>query len=447
MRGQIHPRQGGSFGSPFALAAAATMAAVLAGCGSNFAPAPGRAPSPVAAVAGATTPATATEQLIATTQAHLRVAPDDVQSIDTLAAAYLQRVREVGDPSYYDKADSLLRSALALSPKDAEATLLSGTLALARHHFLDGLSWGQRAAALDPSGAEPLGVITDAEVELGRYDAAVASVQRMVDLRPDLASYSRVSYLRELHGDVDGAIAAMQLAVTAGGPVPENVAYVQVLLGNLYFNRGDLAGAEAQYQAALRADPGYVNAVAALARLRAAQRRWTESVALYRQAILVYPLPQYVIGLGDALSASGDATGAAQQYDLAVAEQRLQEASGVDVDQELALFEADHRRDLTGALAAAQRAVRDRPSVQSADALAWTLFQSGDARDALPVSQQAHRLGTRDALMFFHSGMIEAALGMTTQARSDLSTALAINPDFSVLQSGVARAALEALPR
>jgi len=415
----------------------------MVACGSSATPV--THPTPVAEVAAATT---GTEQLISTTQAHLRAAPNDVQAMDTLAGAYLQRVREVGDPSYYAKADDLLASALRIFPRDSGATLLSGTLALARHRFSDALGWGQRAAALDPHGAGPLGVITDANVELGRYDDAVAAVQQMVDIRPDLASYSRVSYLRELHGDVDGAISAMQLAVTAGGPVPENVAYVQVLLGNLYFNRGDLAGAEKQYLAALQQDPGYVNASAALARVRAAQGRLSEAITLYRSSVSTYPLPQYVIALGDVLDSSGDATGAAQQYDLAAAEdQLLAGTGGVDVDQELALFDADHKRDLANAVAAAQRAVRDRPSVQSADVLAWTLYQSGDLHAALDATQTAHRLGTHDALMFFHTGMIEAGLGMTAQARADLTTALGINPYFSLLQSGLARTTLEGLSR
>jgi tetratricopeptide (TPR) repeat protein len=429
---------------------ASALGIALVACGGG-----GDAAGPTAAAAHQQTPAaasgvkaTSTEQLIAATQAHLRIAPGDVQALDTLAAAYLQRVREVGDPSFYAKADDLLGSALRLSPNDGEATLLSGSLALARHRFTDALAWGQKAAALDPHGAGPLGVITDAQVELGRYDDAVITVQHMVDVRPDLASYSRVSYLRELHGDTDGAITAMRMAVTAGGPVAENVAYVQVLLGNLSFNRGDLAAAEEQYQAALRQDPGYVNAEAALARVRAAQGRLGEATTLYRSAVSAYPLPQYVIALGDVLTASGDVQGAAQQYDLAAAEQRLLSSTGgVDVDQELALFDADHHRDLPGALAAAQRAMRDRPSVQSADALAWTLFQGGDPRAALDATRSAHRLGTRDALFFFHTGMIEAALGMNAPARDDLSTALSINPFFSVLQSGVARATLEGLSR
>lgn len=425
--------------SPVVLGVLGLLAAVLVGCGGNSAAGSAKA---------AQTPAAgSTEQVITATQSRLRSSPNDVQALDTLAAAYLQRVRETGDPSWYAKADSLLASALHLSPNDAGATLLSGSLALSRHRFADALQWGRRAAALDPNAAGPLGVVTDALVELGRYDEALAAVQQMVDRRPDLASYSRVSYLRELHGDVDGAISAMQMAITAGGALPENVAYCEVLLGNLFFNRGDLADAEAQYDAALRDDPGYVHATAALARVRAAQSRWSEAISLYRDAVAVYPLAQYVIALGDTLAASGDTQGAAQQYDLAAAEEQLLSAGGgVDVDQELALFDADHRRNLDEGLAAAQRAMRDRPSVQSADVLAWTRFQRGDLGAALDASRLAHRLGTRDALFFFHSGMIEAALHMTAQARGDLQTALAINPDFSVLQGSVARSTLEGLP-
>jgi len=58
-----------------------------------------------------------------------------------------------------------------------------------------------------------VGVITDAQIELGRYSESVETLQSMVDLHPDMSSYSRVSYLRELHGDISGAIDMMQRAV------------------------------------------------------------------------------------------------------------------------------------------------------------------------------------------------------------------------------------------
>jgi len=140
------------------------------------------------------------DQVIARDQARLRQNPSDWKSVDELAGAYLQKVREVGDPSYYPKVDALLGSALRHDPADTEAATLMGTLTLARHQFMDALSWGNKAHALNPYASRPLGVISDAQTQLGRYDEAVASLQQMVNLRPDLSSYSRVSYLRELYG-------------------------------------------------------------------------------------------------------------------------------------------------------------------------------------------------------------------------------------------------------
>ena len=386
-----------------------------------------------------------TDDVIARDQARLRQQPDDWKSIDDLAAAYLQKVREVGDPSYYPKVETLLKQALAHDPDDADAATSMGLLALARHEFVGALQWGNRARQLDPAGARPLGIIGDAQIELGRYAQAVQTFQTMVDRRPDLSSYARVSYARELFGDVDGAISAMKQAVEAGGPSPENSAYTRVLLANLYFNSGRLAEAEAEHRRALFDDPRYAYALAGLARVEAARGHYGPAIERYRQAVETYPLPDFVIGLGDAYAAAGDQHRAAQTYDLAAAEQQLYRANGVDLDAELALFDADHRRDLPGALAAAGRAIAARPSVRSADTLAWTLYQAGDDAAALAASSQAIRLGTKDAGMYFHQGMIEARLGQASAARADLQTALRVNPYFSVLWSPVARQTLASL--
>lgn len=391
-----------------------------------------------------TVAASPTDGLIARNQALLRKAPNDTTAMAALAAGYLQKVREVGDPAYYPKAEALLDSALKLRPDDGEALLQMGALSLGRHRFRAALEWGRRAVALDPYSARALGVAGDAEVELGRYDEAFATFQRMVDLRPDLSSYARVSYARELTGDADGAIEAMRAAIAAGGPAPENVAYTQVLLGNLYFDRGALDQAEAAYRAAQAGFAGYVPAQAGLARVLAARSRYSQAAALYRRAVDLNPAPDYVIALGEVSAAAGDADGARRAFELAVAQQRLFAANGVDLDREQALFEADHG-DQVAALAAARRAMADRPSVYSADALAWALYRTSDLTAALEASRQARRLGTRDALMLFHAGAIEAGLGLRDQARAHLAQALTINPHFSVLHAPEARQALTVL--
>lgn len=390
-------------------------------------------------------PGAATDARITQDQARLKAQPESNAASWDLAAAYLQKVREVGDPSYYAKADELLQAVLKRDPEHFEATVLTGQLLLARHEFRKALEVGQRARGLDPYVTPPLAVIVDAEVELGMYTAAADDAQKMVNLHPDLSSYSRVSYIRELKGDVDGAIEAMRSAVIAGGSVPENTAYVQVLLGTLYFNRGDLEAAEKQYRLVLVGYPDYVHAVAGQAAVAAARGDLSSAVKLYRKAVDIYPLPQYVIALGDAYAAAADTVNAGRTYDLAAAEQTLYQSAGVDLDQELALFDADHQRDQQNARGVAERAVADRPSVTSFDVYSWVLYQAGDFPAALAASRRAHSLGTRDALFYFHTGMIESRLGMTREARDDLGTALSINPHFSLLHAPEARRELARL--
>ena len=176
----------------------------------------------------------------------------------------------------------MLDTALRRDPDNVGALSGLGTLALARHQFRLGLSSGIARTASPPRCSQPYFVIVDAEVELGRYRDAGTTLQRLIDLRPTLASYARVSYFRELHGDLPGAIGAMQLAVSAGGATPENLAYVQTLLGNLEFDRGQLAAAEPNYRDAPLSFPYYVPAIAGLAKTAAAAGELGAAIADYR---------------------------------------------------------------------------------------------------------------------------------------------------------------------
>ena len=175
----------------------------------------------------------------------------------------------------------------------------------------------------------------------------------MVDLKPTLASYARVSYLRELHGDLDGAVSAMRRAVAAGGPAPETVASVQALLGGLELARGRLGAARAAYRAALAGVPALPAAHAGLARLAAARGDLPGAIAAWRRLTERLPLPEYVTGLGEAELAAGRRPAARRDLALLGAQERLLAAAGVNTDAELAIFEADH--------GSARRAVAARP--------------------------------------------------------------------------------------
>jgi tetratricopeptide (TPR) repeat protein len=280
---------------------------------------------------------------------------------------------------------------------------------------------------------------------LGCYDEAVKTLQAMVDLRPDLSSYSRISYLRELHGDTEGALEMMQLAVDSGTPGSENTAWVRTQLANLYFNTGNVDQAGLEYQRTLQQRPDYVYALAGLGRVRAAQGEVDEAIQLLNQTVGIMPIPEFVITLGDLYQVSGQEEMADQQYQLLATIEKLHRANGVDMDMETALFNADHDRNLKETLALAREAYANRPSIHGADALAWALYKTGNYDEAQKYSEEALQLGTKDALKYFHAGMIALKLGDQTQARENLDQALTLNPHFSILYADEARKTFESL--
>ncbi|MDQ3769037.1 MAG: tetratricopeptide repeat protein, partial [Actinomycetota bacterium] len=323
-------------------------------------------------------------------------ASEGATSLAQQGDAELQRARESADPGPGQRAEALFRRALELAPRNVDATIGMGTLALARHDFSGALRYGEAAHRLAPGLARPYTVLVDAQVELGDYEAASRSLQEMIDLRPNLASYARVSFFRELHGDLDGATEAMALAVSAGGQVPENVAYVQTLLGDLEATRGEEGAARRAYETALAQVPGYMPARSGLAGLDATAGRLDEAIAAYRQIVQSQPLPEYAIALGEAQRAAGRSASARETFALVDAQLRLLADQGENTDTERAFFEADHGADRQRAVDLARRGWRAAPSVHAADAMSWTLTRAGDPEQGLAWARRALKLGWRD---------------------------------------------------
>ena len=376
--------------------------------------------------------------LVLRLQQHLRQSPDDAASHALLGLAYEQRARETGDSAYYPRADIVLRRALALDDENATAYSGLASLALSRHRFGEALVLARRARELAPTEARTLGAVGDALVELGRYREAFSTFDELARLKPGLPAYARVSYARELRGDRRAAIAAMRLAAETAVPGSEAAAWTSLHLGKLYASGGDHTSAERQFRIALAHVPGYAAAFDGLASVEAARKRLPRAISFERRAVATVPLPQYVAQLGDLLQRAGRPRAAARQYAVVSAIDRIQRANGVRTDLELALFHIDHGHGLAEATQQALDAFRARPSVDAADVVAWGLARTDGCAEARHYSKLALRLGTQDALKFFHRGMIERCLGNTGAARLWLRRAIDLNPDFSPLWSPAA---------
>ena len=408
----------------------ATLVAALAasGCAGAGQGRGDRPATPFVAVDPAS--ASPTDRAIATAQARLKQRDDDDGARLALAQAFLQKAREVGDPTYYTRAGGLLAVAANGREDDPAVLVAQGALALARHDFTDALELGGRARRRAPGNQGALGVTVDALNELGRYDEALAATQAMADARPDLASLARVSYARELRGDLPGAITAMTQAAQAGAGTGENLAYIEVQLGGLLLSSGDLAGARAAYTRADQAFPGFALARAGQARVLVAQGRFAEAADLLGQVVRQLPAAEHAIAHAEALRAAGRPDEADEAEALVGAIAALYRANGVDVDLELALFEANVRPG-DRAVDQARRAARRRPSVAGRDALAWALFTAGRVDEAAEEMDRALALGSVDPLLRYHAAAIAMDRGRRQEAGEHLSVVLASNPRFS----------------
>src|SRR5215210_3809753 len=211
--------------------------------------------------------------------------PDDKKSQLALAALYIQEARITGDHMYYDGAAmQQVNNVLNNDPNNFDALTYKTLVYLSQHHFADALEVAQKAKAINPYNAFIYGLMADANVEMGNYTKAVENCDDMVSIRPDIRSYSRISYLREIYDDYPGAIDAMNRAVEAGMPGDEGTAWARVQLGHLYENTGDLKRAEMQYTIALDERPEYAYALAGMAHIATANKDYAKGVQYYLKA-------------------------------------------------------------------------------------------------------------------------------------------------------------------
>ncbi len=401
---------------------------------------------------------TGTNQAIHTAQLTAARNPKDAQAYAALGAAYFQRARETGDVADYQLAEDSLNRSLDFDSTDFSADTALETMAevcMGEHRFSDALHYAQKALSLGTGDVSPFAIVGDAYADMGEYDKAAAAYARLTprDMtlapRAAYARDSRLSYLKFIYGDTHSAISLMKTAITEGAEAQlqsENLAWLYYELGEYQVQAGDAASADSAYLQALSIHPGDYRALAALGKLRANHGRYAEAIVLYQRAIAVVPMPLFISELGDLYAKSGDQAEAEKQYALVKYIGLLGHINQVLHNRDLALFDADHDRNLGEALDLAQKELEVRHDVYTWDALAWAFYKKGRLTEAAEASEKALKFGTRDSLLLFHAAMISEGLGHREQARDEMRTSpLQINPHFHLIYANTAQQTLATL--
>ncbi|GAB3634850.1 hypothetical protein GCM10027422_04400 [Hymenobacter arcticus] len=368
--------------------------------------------------------------------AKLRTDPNDQKSRLLLAEAYMQEGRVTGNHPYYDAAAmQLLQEVLKTDPENFEALCCQASLSLTQHHFSQGLALAEQAQAINPQSGYVYGLLTDANVELGRYDQAVKMADKMNQVRPDLTAYTRVSYLREIHGDMPGAIQAMDMAVKAGYNGLEQTEWSRVALGHLYEVSGQLDKAQGYYEQALAMRPNYAYALAGLARVAAAHKDYATAIKnlnLARATVKDYAFTDELVDVYRLNNQPAEAEKMAQESVEMLADAAKQandnEELGHYTDRELA-YAYLKTNELDKALEHAKIEYARRPdNIDVNETLAWVYYKRGNFAEALKYMTVARRTNSQNPVLLCRAGLILTKTGKVAEGQALITKALETAP-------------------
>jgi tetratricopeptide (TPR) repeat protein len=369
----------------------------------------------------------------------LKKDPSNAKSSLALVAIFVQEARVTGNYVYYDKAAmKYVNDVLRKDSTNFDALTFKALIYLSQHHFADGLAIAEKARGINPYNSFIYGLVVDGNVEMGNYDSAVANSDKMVSVRPDLRSYSRISYLREIYGDYPGAIEAMKMALAAGAPGDEGTEWTRIQLGHLYENTGDLISAKMHYTIALSERPGYAYALAGLARISLASKDYASAISYYEKAdaaVADYSVKEELV---EAYKLAGQKE-MADAVSNAVVESMTKDAQsgrndeniGHYADRELAyayLKISNYGKALDHALLEYNR----RPeNIDVNETVAWVYYCKGEYAKALPYLKVALKTNSKNPTLLCHAGLIYERVGEKALAKNFLQAALQSNPNIA----------------
>ena len=347
-----------------------------------------------------------------------------------LAQLFLQEARITGrHHEYVPEARATLDEALRIAPGNFDATITKASMEMTLHQFPEAKRLALQAIERNGYSAFAYGVLCDAHVELGEYAEAVEASDKMLAIRPDLRSYARASYLREIHGDPKGAVEAMEMAADAGAPGMEDRSWALYNLGTLFLNQGKLDTAAYIFNGILEERPNYPYALSGLASVRSAKGDYPGAIELLVKATRLSPEHLFVEQLSDIYLAMGSKAEAGTLERQALEAYRTHEQGGWNIDREYAAYCGNHDIDLAGALERAERDYKSRPNnIDANDTYAWLLYKNGRAGEAVPHAEAALRLGTEHPMVHYHAGMIYLAAGKGAEGARELRHAMKYNP-------------------
>ncbi|MBK7871430.1 MAG: hypothetical protein IPJ74_12515 [Saprospiraceae bacterium] len=368
--------------------------------------------------------------------AKIKANPKNYDARLNLAELFMQEARISGEHGhYFPAALTIVNAVLNENPEQGlkyRAMLDKASVLLSLHQFAEAKKIGEEAVKLNPYDAGIYGVLVDANVELGNYEEAVKMSDKMISVRPDIRSYSRISYLREIHGQPEGSIEAMKLAVSAGYPGLEQTEWARLVLGNLYKNYGYLDSAEIQYNIALSMRPNYPFAVAALADVEALKGNETKAKELLEKACTLIPEVGFYVDLAKMEKEKGNTERAKKLTNEILVMLADDEASGHMMSLEYAEVYMDLLDNMNKALEYAKKEYAARPdNIDVNKSLAVIYYRKGDYNKSNEHLIKALKTKSKNPELLCLEGLLMLKNSANIEGKQLIRQAFSSNPNLN----------------
>jgi tetratricopeptide (TPR) repeat protein len=364
-----------------------------------------------------------------------------------LAALYMDRARETGLEEDVLRAEQLARASLAARTQhNASAFATLATTLLAQHRFIDARDVARQLVAGEPGVGGHEALLGEIELELGDYAAADRRFGALGDSVRRLGIAPRAARWEEVNGRPGTARflleGAWREARTRDDLPRMQVAWFALRLGDFERRQGRHATAERILREGLALAPSDHRLLAELARVAADQGRWSDAIDLGERATAVTLDPSTLGLVSDAYAVVGDSA-ASRRYAAAMETAVL--GQQLPFHRAWSLFLLDRHRQVPEVARRARSELRTRRDVYGYDLMAWALHQQGRAAEARAFSDSALMRGTRDAMLWYHAGMIARTTGDDARSCTLLSRALALNAHFHPSRAAAARATRDSI--
>ena len=286
---------------------------------------------------------------------------------------------------------------------------------ITQHQFREAREHIQKALEIGEGKAASLFMLVDVSIELGDLAGAKTAMKQFTNKKffPYLIRQAKI---KDHEGNLDSAIVLMERALDQVKENPSLFLWTQSNLADMYGHAGRVKESYDSYLSVLKQNPDYDYALRGIAWIAFSHdQNFQEAKRIVHHIEQKRATPDMHLFLAKIAEAENNLTEKLKQLEL-FANAAVAPKYGDMYNKYLALLEAEEFSNPSKTIEIARIEIRNRPTPQSFDLLAWGYFHNGNITDALAVAQKYIENKTYEPDALYHLGMIYHANGMEKEA-------------------------------